>query len=88
MLKTDYLRIHLLVVRGDTSLFIPGFDPQPLSVGDLGTDGQGRTTWEIIPGSLTGTFTEPAFIGTGTLLFPPLSAMPHSCASNPGRGPE
>jgi hypothetical protein len=71
MLKTDYLRIRLPVVRGDVSLFIPDFDPQPLSAGNLGTDGQGRTTWEIVPGSLTGTFTEHDFTGTGTLLFPP-----------------
>lgn len=87
MFKTDYLRIRLPVVRGDTSLFIPGFDPQPLSVGDLGTDGQGRTTWEIVPGSLTGTFTEPAFVGTGTLFIFPLSAMSHSCAATLVEGP-
>ena len=69
MLGIHYLRTGLPVVRADTSLFVPGFDPQPLSVGDLGTDAQGRTTWEIVPGSLTGTFSEPAFIGTGALLF-------------------
>jgi hypothetical protein len=66
---------HLVIyVSADTSLFIPGFDPQPLSVGDLGTDGQGRTTWEIVPGSLTGTFSEPAFIGTATLVEGPNDA--------------
>ncbi|KAN0135129.1 hypothetical protein V8E53_007020 [Lactarius tabidus] len=73
---------HLVIsVRADTSLFIPGFDPQPLSVGDLGTDGQGRTTWEIVPGSLTGTFTEPAFIGTATLVEGPNDA--HLVYNNP-----
>jgi hypothetical protein len=79
MLEIDYLRPGLPAVRADTSLFIPGFDPQPLSVGDLGTDGQGRTTWEIVPGSLTGTFDEPAFIGTGTLFIPLLAAQ---CLTN------
>ncbi|KAF8258502.1 hypothetical protein EI94DRAFT_1621782 [Lactarius quietus] len=64
----------LPVVRADTSLFVPGFDPQPLSAGDLGTDGQGRTTWELVPGSLTGTFTEPVFIGTATLVEGPSDA--------------
>jgi hypothetical protein len=84
----DRLLTGLLDVSADTSLFIPGFDPQPLSVGDLGTDGQGRTTWEIVPGSLTGTFSEPAFIGTGACSAFPLSTMSHPWASYPGRGPE
>ncbi|KAI0262043.1 hypothetical protein BC834DRAFT_892776 [Gloeopeniophorella convolvens] len=68
------LPLLVQLVRADTSLFIPGFDPQPLSVGNLGTDGQGRTTWEIVPGSLTGTFDEPAFIGTATLVEGPNDA--------------
>lgn len=78
-------------VHANTSLFIPGFDPQPLSVGDLGTDGQGRTTWEIVPGSVSGTFDEAAFIGTGALFFfPPWrsDAMSHSWTSHPSRGPQ
>jgi len=64
----------VICVHADTSLFIPGFDPQPLSVNNLGTDGQGRTTWEIVPGSLTGTFTEAAFVGTATLVEGPNDA--------------
>jgi hypothetical protein len=58
--------LSLSDVSADTSLFIPGFDPQPLSVENLGTDGQGRTTWEILPGIPTGTFEEVPFVGTGT----------------------
>ena len=78
MREIHYLGTGLPVVRADTSLFIPGFDSQPLSVGDLGTDGQGRTTWEIVPGTPTGTFSEPAFIGTGAppfFCFPPVVAQ-------------
>ncbi|KAI9455671.1 hypothetical protein BJY52DRAFT_1279071 [Lactarius psammicola] len=68
------LVVFVIYVRADTSLFIPGFDPQPLSAGNLGTDGQGRTTWEIVPGSPTGTFDEVAFVGTATLVEGPSDA--------------
>jgi len=61
-------------VSADTSLFIPGFDPQPLSVENLGTDGQGRTTWEILPGTPTGNSDEVAFVGTATLVEGPNDA--------------
>ncbi|KAH9981022.1 hypothetical protein BGW80DRAFT_1267886 [Lactifluus volemus] len=54
-------------VSADTSLFISGFDPQPLSVNNLGVDKQGRTTWEIAQGSPTGTFNQVPFTGTATL---------------------
>lgn len=50
------------------SLYVPGFDPQPLSVNELGAGSDGRTTWEILPGTPTGTFEEADFIGTGTLM--------------------
>ncbi|KAI0247341.1 hypothetical protein BJV78DRAFT_945165 [Lactifluus subvellereus] len=63
-----------MYVSADTSLFIPGFDPQPLSVENLGTDGQGRTTWEILPGTPTGISDEVAFVGTATLVEGPNDA--------------
>jgi hypothetical protein len=91
MLEIDDLRLGLPVVRADTSLYIPGFDPQPLSVGELGTDGQGRTTWEVVPGSLTGTFSEPAFIGTGARSFffsLLVQCLTYEWTSHPGRGAE
>ncbi|KAH9170250.1 hypothetical protein EDB89DRAFT_1979660, partial [Lactarius sanguifluus] len=66
---------HLVIcVRADASIFIPGFDPQPLSAGELGTDGQGRTTWEIVPGTPTGTFDTAPFVGTATLVEGPNDA--------------
>ncbi|KAG6915329.1 hypothetical protein DXG01_012101, partial [Tephrocybe rancida] len=51
-----------------TSLYIPGFDPQPVSADILGVDGQGRTTWALHQGALTGTFDEASFPGTATLV--------------------
>ncbi|KAI0065179.1 hypothetical protein BV25DRAFT_1913805 [Artomyces pyxidatus] len=74
LLTLALLPLFLRAVLADTSLFIPGFDPQPLSVANLGAGADGRTTWEIVPGSLTGTFDEPAFIGTATLVEGPVDA--------------
>ncbi|TFY69959.1 hypothetical protein EVG20_g2921 [Dentipellis fragilis] len=61
-------------VYADTSLWIPGFDPQPLSVVILGADANQHTTWEILPGSLTGTFSQPTFIGTAIMIQGPQDA--------------
>ena len=55
----------MLAQESLTSLYIPGFDPQPLSAVPLGVDAEGKTTYEIRPGSLTGTFSESPFFGTG-----------------------
>lgn len=46
-------------------LYIPGAEEQPLSVQQLGTDGDGRTSWVIGPGTPTGTFTDPNVQFTG-----------------------
>ncbi|RDB22195.1 hypothetical protein Hypma_010690 [Hypsizygus marmoreus] len=51
-----------------TSLYIPGFDPQPISADNLGVDAQGRTTWALHQGALTGTFDDSGFVGTATLV--------------------
>ncbi|KAI0048167.1 hypothetical protein FA95DRAFT_1605494 [Auriscalpium vulgare] len=64
----------LTSVQADTSLFIPGFDEQPLSAVNLGVDAAGRTTWAIAPGALTGTWQEAAFYGTATLVEGPNDA--------------
>jgi len=60
-----------------TSLYIPGFDPQPLSADILGTDAQGRTTWAIHAGTPTGTFigADDVFPGTATLVEGPNDAF-------------
>lgn len=53
-------------VAAQTSLFIPGFDPQPISADILGVDSESRTTWALHKGAVTGTFEDDSgFIGTG-----------------------
>ena len=42
------------VVVADTSLYIPGFNEQPVSVTNIGVDSNGRTTWQMVPGKPTG----------------------------------
>ncbi|KAG6876179.1 hypothetical protein C0992_000560 [Termitomyces sp. T32_za158] len=64
---TTLTHVHLAAVA-QTSLFIPGFDPQPISADILGVDAQGRTTWALHQGALTDTFEEPSFPGTATLV--------------------
>ncbi|EIW60219.1 uncharacterized protein TRAVEDRAFT_70670 [Trametes versicolor FP-101664 SS1] len=52
-----------------TSLYVPGFDPQALSVQVEGVDAQGRTTYLIGPGAASGTFdADDGLIGTATLV--------------------
>ncbi|KAI0312663.1 hypothetical protein OF83DRAFT_1086872 [Amylostereum chailletii] len=69
-----FLRLTLLAlpflyyVRADVSLYIPGFDPQPLSAADLGVDSAGRTTWEIVTGVQTDTDQDFGLVGTATLI--------------------
>jgi len=53
------------VVVADTSLYIPGFHEQPVSVTALGVDSNGRTTWQIQPGKPTGTIPPAPFPITG-----------------------
>ncbi|KAJ3478103.1 hypothetical protein NLI96_g9988 [Meripilus lineatus] len=61
-------------VHAQTSLYIPGFDPQPVSASQLGIGADGRTTWELKPGVTSGTFDEIGFIGTATLVEGPNDA--------------
>jgi len=53
-----------------TSLYIPGFDPQAISADVEGVDAQGRTTWLLHGGAPSGTFTDPGdvFPATATLV--------------------
>jgi len=62
-------------VSGETTLYIPGADEQPMSVQQLGTDGNGRTSWLIHPGTPTGTFTDPSVQFTATLVEGPSDAV-------------
>lgn len=56
--------LHIAALA-QTSLFIPGFDPQPISADILGVDAQGRTTWALHKGAPTDTFDDSGFVGTG-----------------------
>ncbi|KZT27903.1 hypothetical protein NEOLEDRAFT_1130398 [Neolentinus lepideus HHB14362 ss-1] len=53
-----------LSVQAQTSLYIPGFDDQPLSASLIGVGSDDRTTWAIMSGAVTGTV-DDAFDGTG-----------------------
>jgi len=65
------------VCHADVSLFLPGFDPQPISVNILGVGADGETTYQVLPGEPTGTWIgqDPAFIGTGILVEGASNAM-------------
>lgn len=54
--------------KGNTSLYIPGFGDQPLSVTNIGENNAGQTTWQVVGGTPTGTFQSAAFAGTATLI--------------------
>jgi len=55
------------LVAAQTSLYLPGFDPQGISIQVAGTDSEGRTTYVLSPGQATDS-DEDAFIGTATLV--------------------
>ncbi|TBU35580.1 hypothetical protein BD311DRAFT_707685 [Dichomitus squalens] len=52
-----------------TTLYIPGFDPQAITADEVGTDASGHTTWVIGPGVTSGTYEDaPGIIGSATLV--------------------
>ncbi|TFK51798.1 hypothetical protein OE88DRAFT_1658425 [Heliocybe sulcata] len=55
-----------LSVHAQTSLFIPGFDDQPISASLIGAGSDGRTTWAIASGAVTGSV-DDSFPGTATI---------------------
>ncbi|KAF8838347.1 hypothetical protein BDN67DRAFT_971700 [Paxillus ammoniavirescens] len=83
MLRSSLLSFVVLSLAGievchaDVSLFMPGFDPQPISVNILGVGADGETTYQVLPGEPTGTWIgqDPAFIGTGILVEGASNAM-------------
>jgi len=82
------------LVVADTSLYIPGFNEQPISVTDIGVDSNGRTTWLLVPGKQTGTVEPIPYSLTATMIQGPSDAILHasfpqievslSCALNSG----
>jgi len=81
-------------VLADVNLYIPGTDEQPISAELLGTDPNGETTWKLLPGKPTGTWTQSGFPLTATLVSGPSDAVlrytddpisvSYSCAINGG----
>ncbi|KDR73690.1 hypothetical protein GALMADRAFT_142148 [Galerina marginata CBS 339.88] len=59
-----------------TSLYIPGFDPQPISADLIGVGSDGRTTWVLQQGRVAATDTSSYadFFGTATLVEGPNDA--------------
>lgn len=51
-----------------TSLYIPGFDPQPVTANELGAGSDGYTTYVIAPGVTSGTLDDYGFYGPATLV--------------------
>jgi len=65
----------LRYVRADVTLFVPGFNEEPLSAGVLGVDEfASRTTWAILPGTQTGVVPAPSFTDAATLIEGPSDA--------------
>lgn len=62
----------LVVTAQATSLYIPGFDPQPVTIlSELGVGADGATTWLVAPGTPSGDFQDSGFFGPGMHLYLP-----------------
>ncbi|KAF5330577.1 hypothetical protein D9619_005273 [Psilocybe cf. subviscida] len=63
-------------VLAQTSLYIPGFDPQPIAASVVGVGSDGRTTWALQKGQADTTDTKSYadFHGTATLVQGPKDA--------------
>lgn len=57
-------------VFADVNLYIPGTAEQPVSAEPLGTGPNGVTTWKLLPGKPTGTWTQSGFPLTGARFRP------------------
>lgn len=75
LLFASAIALSSLPAHAQTSLYLPGFDDQPLSASVLGTDSNGRTTWEIVQGTPTASGQEESFPATATLIEGPNDAV-------------
>lgn len=54
------------VAVAETTLYIPGFDPQAITANNIGTDASGHTTWVIGSGVTSGTYEDaPGIVHSG-----------------------
>ena len=64
------------MVVAETTLYIPGFDAQAITADIEGVDDQGRTTWRIGPGVLSGTYEDaPGIVHSGACTSFPTSIV-------------
>ncbi|EMD38146.1 hypothetical protein CERSUDRAFT_82383 [Gelatoporia subvermispora B] len=56
------------LVTAQTSLYVPGFDPQPITADLLGVGPDGQTTWLIAPGVSSAGLDDNGFDGPATLI--------------------
>ncbi|KAJ3493374.1 hypothetical protein NLJ89_g11034 [Agrocybe chaxingu] len=75
-LLSAVLLLRCVQCQLSTSLYIPGFDPQPISASVVGVGADGRTTWALRKGQpdATDTSSYPDFFGTATLVQGPNDA--------------
>ncbi|KAF9014123.1 hypothetical protein BDQ17DRAFT_1342118 [Cyathus striatus] len=56
--------LYVALGNAQTSLYVPGFEPQPVSADNIGVGSDGRTTWVIHEGEATDTSSYSYFVGT------------------------
>ncbi|OCH93848.1 hypothetical protein OBBRIDRAFT_885222 [Obba rivulosa] len=62
------------LVAAQTSLYLPDFDPQPVTADQLGVGPDGQTTWLIAPGVSSAGLDDNGFFGPATLIEGPSEA--------------
>ncbi|CAA7270958.1 unnamed protein product [Cyclocybe aegerita] len=75
-LLSAILLLRCVQCQLSTSLYVPGFDPQPMSASVVGVGVDGRTTWALRKGQpdTVDTSSYPDFFGTATLVHGPNDA--------------
>ncbi|KAF5377067.1 hypothetical protein D9757_007692 [Collybiopsis confluens] len=62
-----FAALPTIIAQSTTSLYIPGFDSQPIDASMAGVDSSGQTTWLLSPGPVTAD-EDSGFVGTVTLV--------------------
>ncbi|PFH48992.1 hypothetical protein AMATHDRAFT_49079 [Amanita thiersii Skay4041] len=65
-----FAKLPVTSAQSETTLRLPGFDPQPLSANFLSTDSQGMTIWELKGSDIPGTVTlveGPGYVSLGVV---------------------
>ncbi|EMD38145.1 hypothetical protein CERSUDRAFT_113290 [Gelatoporia subvermispora B] len=79
MRKATFVAAALVLARqqftsAQTSLYLPDFDPQPVTANQLGVNADGQTTWLIAPGSSSNGLDGHGIYGPATLVEGPSDA--------------